>query len=488
MKKLVFLIAVFSALVTSGQNSISRIYVPDIARDWVIVNTAASVGVTTPATSQFSVNSTTPAEVKLINDTAFGVRMGSSFSIGQSITFTYTASGGLLGSLPTITSRSVNNQVTAGVVHNWTTSGHTNIFLGMGVDFNTTYSIDSGDIISLAPGDYGSFDVSKLTGVRIVSAYSSSGDSVRFSFFNVREETVDVGLSGHPAMKMPIKIRNNYVYFGIGCFATGYLWFENLEIYHVKQGIQVKTVSDLLFPPYNLSRRNYQRLVTRYDSVHNTAEECFYIGSDVAAPLIPISWTGYGLACDSAGRDAYQYRNGDWVYLKNCTMTHIGLEGNTDHSHGFLFGTTTKGGWVENITGSNIGGNGMLINGYGTLTVKNCTISSYANNPYVKNYDDFDSYSMGGLTLNFVCNNSFNSYGAGDPRTPDIRRDPAKLPMTINISSGTTFLKPNYIEDGVHGGVNNGIVVNFTENCPLEESGHYLKLIPQGTRILRFIH
>jgi hypothetical protein len=284
---------------------------------------------------------------------------------------------------------------------------------------------------------------------------------VLFTYCNFREKAIHVGLLGHPAAGRNVKIRStNGGFFGMGIYATGRIRLENLEIYNVSQGIQVKTVSDIPTAPYNLSRLTYQALVTKNIYVHNVSEEAFYIGSDVAAPLIPISWTGYGLVCDSIGRDAYQYRNGDWVWLKNCMMNHIGLKHELTQSQGFLFGTTTQGGYIENVSGSDIWGNGMMINGYGTLTIKDCNITSRMNTVYIKNYDGQDNYKMRGLTVNFSCtDNWFDCTTEVEGYSLDVRRDPAKTKITVNINSATTFVNPTYIETA------NGVLVHYNNFC-----------------------
>jgi hypothetical protein len=236
----------------------------------------------------------------------------------------------------------------------------------------------------------------------------------------------------------------------------------------VVQGMQVKTVSDIPSAPYNLSRLGYQNLTTKNIWVHHTSQEAFYIGSDVPAPLIPISWTAYGLIVEHAGRDAYQYRNGRWVWMKNCTMSDIGEGLDDAHSHGFLYGTTTAGGYVENLTGSNIRGYGLQINGYGTLTFKNCNVSSGFNACYIKNYDNEDNYNQGGLVVNFVCNTNTFTCSAVAGYGLDARRDPAKPKITLNINSSTTFTgatSSRYVEDGVHGGVDNGIIYRTNSVC-----------------------
>lgn len=463
MKKILTILTFAASTICFGQNTIKSIYIPDIAREFVQFTTTASAG-TMPSASAFTVNGVNPTAVIKTNDTLVSLLCVSAFSEGQSVTVNYTApGGGQIGGMASFTSRGVDNQITAGVIHHWTTSGHTSIFLDYLTDFNTTYSIDSGDIVELDFGDYLDFDVSYMTGVRFVAKYSATADSVRFKYFNIREKVINSGLFGHPAMPTQnVRIRSIYAgNFGIGCFATGYIWFENLYIYNVSQGVQVKTVSDLPFPPYNQSRLPYQNLTTKYITVHRSSEEAFYIGSDVAAPLIPIRWTGFGLVVDSAGRDAFQYRNGNGVWLKNLTATTIGEEHNLSHSHCFLWGTTTEGtGYVENLTGTDIWGNGALINGYGVITFKNVNLSSKENTVYVKNYDDHDEYNVKGLVLNFICaSNVFECTTDPGGYSLDVRMDPVKTRIVVNINSSTTFDNPLYVETG------NGVIVNYTSVC-----------------------
>jgi hypothetical protein len=467
MRAVFFILSVFLSFSAIGQNTIKSIYVPDIARKFVIVTTTASVGVTMPSTTAFEVNATNPLEVIKTNDTTFSLRMNTAFTQGASVSVDYTTpGGGELGSLPSFSSRLANNQIGSGTVRTWTDDDY---FLGVGTDFNTTNSCSAGDIYEIPPGtDLGFFDVSLMTGIRFVSGYSATGDSVLLDYFNIREETINSGLFGHPALPyQSIKIRNTYAgNFGIGCFATGDIWFENLEIHHVSQGIQVKTVSDIASPPYNLSRLNYQNLVTRNISVHHCSEEAFYIGSDVAAPLIPITWTGWNLSVAYSGRDAYQYRNGRWVWLKNLTMETVGEEHNLSHSHGFLYGTTTAGGYVENLTGTDIWGNGILVNGYGRLTFKNISLSSKENTVYIKNYDDEDNYNQKGLIVSFICgSNWFDCTTDPGGYSLDVRRDNTKTQVKVLYHSSTTFINPIYIEDGVNGGPDYGIIYSSNTVC-----------------------
>lgn len=488
MRYLLTILSFVFSFATSGQtNSIKRLYVEDGFRDWVFVQTYGSVGTTAPTTSQFDVGGTAPAEVKMVDDTTVGLRFSSNFTQGASINLDYTPSGGLLGNLPSQSNRAIDNQITDAIIVDKNTSNFSNYFLGSGSNFNTVQGFSSGKkyYVRLAAGDYGtSIDIYEADDVVFIAAYTPN-DSILLRQVNFREKFTHGGIIGHPAQaERNIKIRSAYAAFGIAIFGTGNFEIRNCEIHHNAQGVQCKTVPDIPTPPYTDIVLDYQNLFAKNVWVHDTEQEAWYIGADVAGPVL-ITWTGYGIRCNRIGRDAYQGRNSKWIFLKNCTMDSIGLEENLSHAQGLNYGTNSGGAWFEDITGTNIKGNGAFSNGYGPVTYKNCNISSEQNNPYIINYNDHDDQSIGSTTVYFLCDNNFVSTGSGDPRTPDIRRDPAKTSMTVNISTGTVFNQARYIEDGVNGGTNNGIIVNEGIACAIDQ---FLKTIPAGSRIRRFYH
>lgn len=425
--------------------NIKSLYVEDLARDWLRIEFHNNIGTDVPSTDNIDVNGTHPNLIKLIDDSTMYCRFSSDFTSGAALYLNYTAADGLLGDLPSIVEHGIDNRVSSRPVLHWTTTEFDSYFSNYTSNFNTARSVAEGSIIKLAPGYYHGIDIAWITDVTFESEYSA--DSVVFDYVNFREKGTHVGLIGHPAAGRNIKIRNANAFFGIGCYSTGRLRFENLEIHHAVQGIQVKTVSDIDEEPYNLSILNYQALITKNIWIHDVDQEAFYIGSDVPAPLIPINWVAYGLVVNRTGRDVYQYRNGDYMWMKNCTMDSVGLNHEDPHAHGVLVGTTTKGAWIENVTGSNIYGYGFQLNGYGRVTIKNCNITSRMNTVFIKNYDDNDSYNMKGLVVEFICaGNVFDCTTEVEGYSLDVRRDDTKTPIAVHVNSGTTFVNPTYIE------------------------------------------
>lgn len=461
--RILLFILLFPFIGFSQTNSLKETYIEDWARDWVYFTTAGSVGATIPATTSFNVNGSTPNLVVLVNDTTVGLRFAFNFSVSGSYDLDYTHAGSELGGLPSQTNRPVINRITTAVIIDKNPSNFANYFLGSSSDFNTVHSLSPGVkyYFRLAAGNYGTgIDIYWMTDVTFIAAYTPN-DSIVMDALNLREKVNHGGIIGHPSQpENNIKIRNGTNYFGISIFGTGSFRVRNISIHHTVQGIQMKTVPDIPTPPYTDIRLNYQNLETKYVDIRHTSQEALYIGGHIPGPVM-IKWWAYGCSLDSIGYDGYQYRNGDLLYLKNCTYGRVGLLGGTVNGHGVAYGTNTKWGWIENVSGIDAAGNGLFVNGYGTFTIKNCTFNGDGNLPYIINYNGEDNQSIGYLIVNMVCTNTFNSTRTtGDPRTPDIRRDVLKNPMTINISSGTTFVDPTYIEIG------NGIIVNYTTDCP----------------------
>jgi hypothetical protein len=462
MKRLLFLFLLLPFLGVS-QNTIKEIYIEDWARDWVFFTTSSSVGVTVPATTNFNVNGAIPNLVKLVNDTTVGLRFASNLSISGTYDLDYVHAGSELGGLPSFANEPVDNRITMAVIIDKNPGNFANYFLGDASDFNVVHSLTPGVkyYFRLAAGDYGTgIDIYWMTDVTFIAAYTPD-DSIVMNAVNLREGVIHSGVIGHPAQQENnIKIRNDFDFFGIYLAGTGNFIIRNTSIHHVVQGVQMKTVPDVPTPPYTDIRLDYQTLETKYVDIRHTLQEAWYIGGHIVGPVL-IKWKGYGLTVDSAGYDGFQYRNGDTLLLKNCSYGRVGSLGGTVHGHGVAIGSNTKWSWVENVSGIDAAGNGLFINGEGIVTVKNCTFNGDGNLPYIINYNYENLQDINSLTVNFVCTNTFNSTRTiSDPRTPDIRRDPAKIPMTINISAETVFVDPMYIEDGING-TNNGIVVNY---------------------------
>lgn len=438
-------------------NTITAIWTEDIARDWVRVEFENSIGVTAPALSQISITGKTVTEVVMRFNKVLYVKVNSDFSEGADIDFTYTRIGSLLGGLGSQTIP-VTNYITDAVKMTWALSDY---FLNVDTDFP-----HNNKIIVVPAGFYGSLDIGR--GENITFVMGDDGD-VHFDYCNFREAVLNYICIGHPARVKNLKIHNPTPYsnFGIGCFATGNIRIEDFEIYNVVQGIQVKTVSDIDEPPYNLSRTNHQTVSIKRGRIANCSQEALYIGSDVAAPLIPINWTIHDIELEDIGRDGVQVRNGSGevrrvTAVKNVKDYAIGWEENAVHAHFLAYGETTTSGLFEDCTcNDGVYGNFLFINGYGGVTVRRCSGSSNLNAVYINNYGDHDEYDVGGKTVTFEGINSFTTDTGGDPRALDARRDVLKTNITLNINPETTFNNPVYIEDG-DDGPDNGIVTNYT--------------------------
>lgn len=443
-------------------NAIVALWTEDIARNWVRVEFDNSIGTTAPDVSQFTITGKTVTEVVMRSDKLLYLKVNSDFAIGDTPTLSYTASGGLLGNLPTQTGIAIDNYITAATVRTWT---DTNYYLDQYSDFNAAKGSASGDLWKIPAGTYGTFDIGQFTDQTFVCA--DDGD-VEFTYMNVREAGLHVKLLGHPARVRSLKLGGSPGNFGIGCFTTGNITIEDFEITNVKQGIQVKTVADLLYAPYNLSREDYQNVIIRRGKINLTSEEAFYVGSDQPAELIPINWLIEDVELIDIGKDGVQVRNGGGE-VRNITASAvtkpyaIGWDGNLSHAQLLNYGTTSTGCLFENCSADSVFGNGVFINGYGPVTLRNLNIASEQNTVYIVNYNDHDEFATGGVVVNFEGTNVFTcTRVTGDPRPLDVRRDDTKTTtIEVNVNADTSFVGGAiYVEDGVHGGVDKGVVYN----------------------------
>lgn len=451
-------------------NNISAILTEDIARNWVRVEFDNSIGTTAPDASQFAITGKTVTEVVMRADKLLYLKVNSDFAMGATPTLSFTASGGLLGNLPTQAGVAIDNNITAATVMTWSTTDHFN-------DQSTDFA-HNGKIIKVPAGTYGYLDIGM--GEDITFVCGEDGPA-HFDYCNFREAVLHCTIIGHPARTRTLKIHNvgGYLpgggFFGIGCFATGNLRFENGEIYDVKQGIQVKTVSDLLFYPYDLSRTNYQNVIIRDFKIKNTSEEGLYIGSDVPAPLIPITWDISDIDFVDLGKDAVQVRNGSGE-VKRITATKedgdwsVGNIEDGINGHFLAFGTTSDGCVFEDCNAEDVFGNGLFSNGYGDVTLRRCTISSKGRTVTITNYGGEDNFSVGQTTVNFEGVNEFTCTDV-TPYSLDARRDAVDAigsgtDITLNIGPDTVFNGNTYVEnmpvEAFGGGYRGGISLNYT--------------------------
>lgn len=459
-----------------GGNTILAIWTEDIARDWVRIEFQNSIGVTPPLISQFTITGKTVEEVVMRADKVLYLRVDSHFASGASITMSYIASGMALGELGNQSGVPITNNISSRPFEVWSTE-RINHFNNQDTDLNAAEGWGTdGAVIELDNINFGAVDIGRAENLIFVAKY---GGDTEATYFNAREAVLHFTLVGHPAsLTKNMKIHNGQAYFGIELSATGNLRVEYVDIYDVVQGIQVKTVSDLLFPPYNLSREDYQNLIFKNSRVANTTQEAAYIGAHIPAPLIPITWDIQDIELEDIGMDGIQVRNGSGevkrvTATKNLQDYAIGWAENAIHAHFLAYGEVTTGGLFEDcVCEDGAFGNLIFCNGYGEVTFRRISGRSELNAVYINNYGTQDSFSVGSKTVNFEGANSFDVIRTtGDPKSLDARRDAAvgKTDITLNINPETTFTDGTYIEDwpeeevpsapGTYWG---GIVVNYT--------------------------
>src|SRR5688572_3677309 len=162
--QLSFLFLIFN-LSCFGQNSINEIYTEDVARDFIRIEFANSIGTTAPAASKFSVNGVTPSAVIMLDDTTLYLKCAAAFVKTSNIKVDYTASDSLLGGLPNLKNRIVSNRITTATVLHWTPGNFANYFGNYTSNFNIAKNVPEGSIIKLAPGNYGTVDIAFISDV-----------------------------------------------------------------------------------------------------------------------------------------------------------------------------------------------------------------------------------------------------------------------------------------------------------------------------------
>jgi hypothetical protein len=312
-------------------------------------------------------------------------------------------------------------------------------YLAPGQNFNTVEGVDPGDYIVLESGSYGhiniqgTFDDLWIMGPPSGMAYVNS--------FGFGDFGLNVHIIENPAANgvKTLTITNAaYDYFAINCRSTGRIIFRNFNITDAEMGIQVETrIEDIAN-----YRAAYQTLTITGIDINGTNQEGMYIGADTYS-TIPITWYIANNTVSNTGRDGIQVRNGSGT-VENNSGSNIGLNEDSNHGHGILYGTGSTGCIIRNNTFTNIFYYGALINGFGNITFTGNTLEAGNSGFYFINYAGEQDYEgVGHQTLTLV-GNTFT----GVPVAIDCRRDPAKNPMTLTLGSNT-LTGTEYIEEAL---------------------------------------
>ncbi len=333
-----------------------------------------------------------------------------------------------------------------------------------GQNLMTTYGLSPGDVIVLQAGYY---DQLYFTGYfdDITITSGSTGTVNILGFVNFGPEGKHHKLVGNMAANKNIVINSGLDgYFASSSRASGSIYYRNLDLQDNFMGIQVehRDNTDLEYPSYLL---DYQDLTIRDVNIDGTGQEAMYIGSNIVS-----DHQIYGVIRDctvaNCGRDGIQCRNGIFT-IDNNTVTNVGTNAESAHGHGILYGggggstNINEKTYITNNTVSDAEVYGIFANGYGYVWIEGNNIQSNTESAiYCKNYE---SNSEDILNIGFqhftIKDNSLNTTDPSSPLSIDIRRDPVKCPVTVDLYSDNTLSDGVYIEDGVNG-PNNGITTN----------------------------
>jgi hypothetical protein len=353
-------------------------------------------------------------------------------------------------------------------------------YLAPTLNFHTETGVPSGSAIKLSAGNYGHihlagyYDDIWIMGPDSGMAYVNS--------FGFGDYGKNIHLIENPAASgKTLTIENDaYAYFAVNCRATGTVIIRNIAIQNCSMGIQVETrvihyanlaafpgtgAADTIYKALDSGNYYYwdgdtyeasqapadtvQTLTIKNCTINTVDQEGMYIGSDVYS-YIPITWNISGNTVTGTGRDGIQCRNGGGI-IQNNTGTNIGTDLDDNHGHGILFGTGSNGCIIRGNNFTNIHYYGILVNGFGNMTVEDNVIDSGNSALYHTNWAGEQDYRSVGYQNITIKNNTLST---DDLWSIDIRRDDTKNPMTVNLYSDNTLADGTYIEEV------NGIVLN----------------------------
>jgi hypothetical protein len=277
--------------------------------------------------------------------------------------------------------------------------------------------------------------------------------TVRISYTNFGKTGTGLKFVGHPNRNKNLLLQNigTDVYFALHSRNAGDILFRNFKVDGAAMGVQ-----HVIYPEEESSYTiDHVNLVIDNVEISNVDQEGIYVGSHIGS-LIQHNAIIKNCVLTDIGRDGIQTRSGRFKIFNN-TGTNIGTNGEDPHGHGILIGTSggstlySERSIISGNTFTNVHYYGIFVNGFGYVDIENNTIQSGNNAINTKNYesDTEDLLSIGFQTLMIKGNNL-----TGSPNAIDIRRDPAKCPVTVNLYGDNTLTGSQYIE------TSNGIVLN----------------------------
>jgi hypothetical protein len=286
-------------------------------------------------------------------------------------------------------------------------------------DFNDAHGINPGDVVAIQTGEYGIVNLHNARGITFIN----EGGPARFKYFSMYEKTKDMAIVGNVADDIVFSSPAN---FGSKCETTGNLTMKNIKVEGSTLGIQV------VHDPNKTYLSNTVNLLVENVSVDGVGMEGMYFGHDVlGGPFI----TGEVKNCSvkNCGRDGIQVRNGRYNVNGNI-VDNVGLNGESYHAHGILFGGNSSGGTLVNNKVSRASGLGVFINGYGEFVIDGNDISSSLAAIFSNNYASDADLQKQNFQRLLIRNNKL--FG-GDGRTLQIQRDVLKAPVEVEFYSNT---------------------------------------------------
>lgn len=226
-----------------------------------------------------------------------------------------------------------------------------------GENFNTKWGLNPGDVVGIKAGFYPNIDLG--LGVTDGITFVNDGGVAQIGWFGLGAGAKNCKMLGNgvSGLKYGFKLTDKD-HFALSWGCVGDLEAAFIEVDGASMGVQLVTLPGVTYP------LNYQRLYAHDLLIQRTLNEAMYLGYVHDSP-IPMDLKIERVTIIDSGRDGIQTRNTGSVLIQDCTLDGIGLEGNSDHAHGILFGSNSNGGTVKNCKVKRVAGCGIWNGGWG---------------------------------------------------------------------------------------------------------------------------